>query len=283
MFKPSIALALELTNYFLMDINQIFGYIGALFIGIVLGLIGGGGSILTVPILVYLLFVNPVTATAYSLFVVGVSSLVGAIRNIQKGLVDFKTAIVFAIPAFIAVYTTRKYLVPAIPEDLFSIGDFMITKNIGIMLFFAIVMLVASVSMIRNKRDDKEETSEVSYNYPLIIIEGVLVGVITGIVGAGGGFLIIPALVLLAKLPMKKAVATSLLIIAIKSLIGFIGDVENLYIDWSFLLIFTSISVVGIFLGIYLSNFIEGKKLKKGFGWFVLIMGIYIIYKELTM
>lgn len=266
-----------------MDINQIFGYIGALFIGIVLGLIGGGGSILTVPILVYLLFVNPVTATAYSLFVVGVSSLVGAIRNIQKGLVDFRTAIVFAIPAFIAVYTTRKYLVPAIPEELFSIGDFMVTKNIGIMLFFAIVMLVASVSMIRNKREDKEETTEVSYNYPLIIVEGVLVGVITGIVGAGGGFLIIPALVLLAKLPMKKAVATSLLIIAIKSLIGFIGDVENLYIDWSFLLIFTSISVVGIFLGIYLSNFIEGKKLKKGFGWFVLIMGIYIIYKELTM
>ena len=266
-----------------MDINQIFGYIGALFIGIVLGLIGGGGSILTVPILVYLLFVNPVTATAYSLFVVGVSSLVGAVRNIQKGLVDFKTAIVFAIPAFIAVYTTRKYLVPAIPENLFSMGDFMITKNIGIMLFFAIVMLVASVSMIRNKRDDKEKNSEVSYNYPLIIVEGVLVGVITGIVGAGGGFLIIPALVLLAKLPMKKAVATSLLIIAIKSLIGFIGDVENLDIDWTFLLIFTSISVVGIFLGIYFSNFIEGKKLKKGFGWFVLIMGIYIIYKELTM
>ncbi|MDY2586839.1 sulfite exporter TauE/SafE family protein [Winogradskyella aquimaris] len=266
-----------------MDINQIFGYIGALFIGVVLGLIGGGGSILTVPILVYLLFVNPVTATAYSLFVVGISSLVGAIRNIQKGLVDFKTAIVFAIPAFIAVYITRKYLVPSIPENLFSIGDFMVTKNIGIMLFFAFVMLVASVSMIRNKREERLETSEVSYNYPLIIVEGVLVGVVTGIVGAGGGFLIIPALVLLAKLPMKKAVATSLLIIAIKSLIGFIGDVENLVIDWPFLLIFTGISVVGIFLGIYLSNFIEGKKLKKGFGWFVLIMGVYIIYKELTM
>lgn len=266
-----------------MDVNQIFGYLGALFIGVVLGLIGGGGSILTVPILVYLLFINPVTATAYSLFVVGVSSLVGAIRNIQKGLVDFRTAIVFAIPAFIAVYTTRRYLVPAIPEELFSIGDFMVTKNIGIMLFFALVMLVASISMIRNKRDDTGETTEVSYNYPLIIIEGALVGVVTGIVGAGGGFLIIPALVLLAKLPMKKAVATSLLIIAIKSLIGFIGDVENLDIDWQFLLIFTSISVIGIFLGIYLSNFIEGKKLKKGFGWFVLIMGIYIIYKELTM
>ncbi len=266
-----------------MDLNQVFGYIGAMFIGVVLGLIGGGGSILTVPILVYLLFVNPVTATAYSLFVVGVSSLVGAIRNIQKGLVDFKTAIVFAIPAFIAVYITRKYVVPAIPESLFSIGNLTITKNISIMLFFAVIMLIASISMIRNKREAEREISEVSYNYPLIIIEGIIVGVITGIVGAGGGFLIIPALVLLAKLPMKKAVATSLLIIAIKSLIGFIGDVENLDIDWTFLLIFTFISVLGIFLGIYLSNFIEGKKLKKGFGWFVLIMGIYIIYKELTL
>lgn len=265
-----------------MDINQIFGYLGALLIGIVLGLIGGGGSILTVPILVYLLFVNPVTATAYSLFVVGVSSLVGAIRNIQKGLVDFKTAIVFAVPAFIAVYIARKYLVPAIPETVFTVGDFSVTKNIAIMLFFAIVMLVASISMIRNKRADSPEETVITYNYPLIIIEGLLVGFITGIVGAGGGFLIIPALVLLAKLPMKKAVATSLLIIAIKSLIGFIGDVENLEIDWSFLLLFTSISVIGIFFGIYLSNFIEGKKLKKGFGWFVLVMGVYIIFKELS-
>jgi uncharacterized membrane protein YfcA len=215
--------------------------------------------------------------------VVGVSSLVGALRNIQKGLVDFRTAIVFAIPAFIAVYIARKYLVPAIPDVIFSVGDFDVTNNIAIMLFFALVMLVASVSMIRNKREDNGEETEVSYNYPLIIVEGVLVGLITGIVGAGGGFLIIPALVLLAKLPMKKAVATSLLIIAIKSLIGFLGDVQNLDIDWTFLLIFTGLSVVGIFIGIYLSNFIEGKKLKKGFGWFVLVMGIYIIYKELTM
>ena len=263
--------------------TEIFGYLGALIIGIVLGLIGGGGSILTVPILVYLLFINPVTATAYSLFVVGVSSLVGAIRNIQKGLVDFKTAIVFAIPAFIAVYTTRRFLVPAIPDKLFSIGDFLVTKNIGIMIFFAIIMLVASISMIKERKAKAVADAVVVFNYPLIVTEGLIVGVITGIVGAGGGFLIIPALVLLAKLPMKKAVATSLLIIAIKSLIGFIGDVENLDIDWSFLLIFTGISVLGIFLGIYLSNFIEGKKLKKGFGWFVLIMGVYIIYKELTM
>ena len=261
---------------------EILGYFGALIIGVVLGLIGGGGSILTVPVLVYLLAVNPVTATAYSLFVVGTSALVGAVKNMQKKLVDFRTAIVFAIPAFLAVYATRKYMVPAIPESLFSIAGVEITKNIGIMLFFAIIMILASVSMIRESGKKRSEPVAVSYNYPLIIIEGIVVGVLTGIVGAGGGFLIIPALVLLAKLPMKKAVATSLLIIAIKSLIGFIGDVQNMNINWAFLAIFTGLSMIGMFIGIYLNKFIDGKKLKKGFGWFVLLMGIYIIWAEIS-
>ncbi|HKJ48788.1 MAG TPA: sulfite exporter TauE/SafE family protein [Christiangramia sp.] len=265
-----------------MELLEILGYFGALVIGVVLGLIGGGGSILTVPVLVYLMAINPVTATAYSLFVVGTSSLVGALRNIPKKLIDFRTAIVFAIPAFIAVYLTRKFLVPAIPAEIFTVFDFTVTKNIGIMLFFAIIMVIASISMIREKDNGRNvEVEKVTYNYPLIILEGVVVGLLTGIVGAGGGFLIIPALVLMAKLPMKKAVATSLLIIAVKSLIGFIGDVENMDIDWVFLLIFTGISIAGIWLGVYLNNFINGKKLKKGFGWFVLLMGIYIIWSEL--
>ncbi|MDX1754195.1 MAG: sulfite exporter TauE/SafE family protein [Salinimicrobium sediminis] len=264
-----------------MEIIDLLGYLGALLIGVVLGLIGGGGSILTVPVLVYLLSINPVTATAYSLFVVGASSLVGALNNLKKKLVDFRTATVFSIPAFIAVYATRKYLVPAIPEHIFTLWDFEVTKDIGIMLFFAVIMIVASVSMIRETSKEDLRETKVKYNYPLIIIEGVVVGVLTGIVGAGGGFLIIPALVLLAKLPMKKAVATSLLIIAVKSLIGFIGDVQNLDIDWIFLLIFTGLSIIGIFLGGYLNKFIDGRKLKKGFGWFVLVMGIYIIGKEL--
>ena len=263
-----------------MGVTELVGYLAAILIGLVLGLIGGGGSILTVPLLVYLLGVEPVLATAYSLFIVGSTALVGAIRNAQKGMVDFKTAIIFAVPAFIAVYSARKFLVPAIPEELFSINSFLVTKDIAIMLFFAIIMLLASVSMIRNKRKETAEETKINYNYPLIIIEGLLVGLLTGIVGAGGGFLIIPALVLLAKLPMKKAVATSLLIIAIKSLIGFIGDVENLEIDWHFLGIFSALSIVGIFVGIWLNKFIDGKKLKKGFGWFVLIMAIYILLKE---
>ncbi|MDG1427407.1 MAG: sulfite exporter TauE/SafE family protein [Crocinitomicaceae bacterium] len=263
-----------------MEFVEIFGYVGALLIGLVLGLIGGGGSILTVPILVYVLAVDPVTATAYSLFVVGTSALLGAVRNAKKGIVDFRTGIVFAIPAFIAVFLTRKFLIPAIPEELFSIGDYMVTKNVAIMIFFALIMLVASISMIRGRKDTGDGEEEVSYNYSLILIEGFVVGVLTGVVGAGGGFLIIPALVLFAKLPMKKAVATSLMIIAIKSLIGFLGDLQNVDIDWTFLLSFTSLSVVGIFIGIYLNKFIDGKKLKKSFGWFVLIMGVYIVLKE---
>jgi len=265
-----------------MEITSILGYIGALLIGLVLGLTGGGGSILTVPILVYLLSLNPLTATAYSLFIVGVSSLVGAINNIHKKLIDVKIALTFASPALIAVYITRKYIVTAIPDVLFSVKNFVVTKDFGIMVFFSLIMLLAAISMIANKKKESNKKTSSKYKHYLIILEGIIVGVITGIVGAGGGFLIIPALVLLTKLPMKKAVATSLLIVAIKSLIGFIGDIENLDIDWNFLLGFTTVSVVGIFIGGRLTNFIDGKKLKKGFGWFVLVMGVYIIIKEFT-
>jgi uncharacterized membrane protein YfcA len=265
-----------------MEVLEILGFIAALLIGLVLGLIGGGGSILTVPVLVYLMYINPVTATAYSLFIVGSAALVGAFQNMKKGLVDYRTAVVFSIPAFIAVYLTRKFIVPAIPENLFTIGDYLLTKNVGIMVFFAIIMVLAAFSMIWSNSKEVVEQKKVNYNYPLIMIEGFVIGILTGVVGAGGGFLIIPALVILANLPMKKAVATSLLIIAVKSLIGFIGDVENLEIDWRFLSSFTGLSVVGIFIGTWLSTFIDGKKLKKGFGWFVLIMGVYIIVKEFS-
>lgn len=264
-----------------MDLNQILGYIGALVVGLVLGLIGGGGSILTVPILVYLIGLNPVTATAYSLFVVGTTSLFGAFQNYRNKMVDLRTAIVFAIPAFIAVYLTRRYLVPAIPDSLFTIFDFEVTKNIFIMIFFAIIMILASISMIKTKKKVNSEEQEVKYNIPLIILEGIVVGALTGIVGAGGGFLIIPALVLLAKLPMKLAVGTSLVIISAKSLIGFLGDVQNLTIDWTFLIIFTLLSIIGILIGVYATKFISGTKLKKSFGWFTLLMALYIIYKEL--
>jgi uncharacterized membrane protein YfcA len=265
-----------------MDIITIIGFAAAIIIGVSLGLIGGGGSILTVPVLVYILDVDPVLATAYSLFVVGSTSLVGAGTFMKKGLVNYKTAIVFAIPSFIAVFLTRKFLVPWLPDPLFSLGEIAITKNVGIMVFFALIMLAASISMITGKKcKDCDESEEIKFNYPMIAIEGSVVGVITGIVGAGGGFLIIPALVILARLPMKMAVGTSLLIIAAKSLIGFLGDISTQTIDWKMLLIFTGLSIVGIFIGSALSKKINEKVLKTGFGWFVLVMGIYIIGKEL--
>jgi uncharacterized protein len=265
-----------------MDSIVIIGFAAAILIGISLGLIGGGGSILTVPVLVYILGVNPVLATAYSLFVVGSTSLVGAATYMRKGLVNYKTALVFAVPSFIAVFLTRKFLVPALPDPLFTVGEAIITKNIGIMVFFALIMLAASYSMITAKKCvDCDEDEPVAFNFPMIALEGSVVGVITGIVGAGGGFLIIPALVLLAKLPMKMAVGTSLLIIAAKSLIGFLGDLSTQTIDWQMLLIFTGLSIVGIFIGSALSKKINEKVLKTGFGWFVLVMGIYIITKEL--
>ena len=265
-----------------MDSMVIIGFAASIFIGVSLGLIGGGGSILTVPVLVYILGVNPVLATAYSLFVVGSTSLVGAATYMKKGLVNYKTALVFAVPSFIAVFLTRKFLVQALPDPLFTVGEAIITKNIGIMVFFALIMLAASYSMITAKKCvDCGENEPVVFNFPMIALEGSVVGVITGIVGAGGGFLIIPALVLLAKLPMKLAVGTSLLIIAAKSLIGFLGDLSTQTIDWQLLLIFTSLSIVGIFIGSALSKKINEEVLKTGFGWFVLVMGIYIITKEL--
>lgn len=262
---------------------EIIGYISSLIIGISLGLIGGGGSILTVPVLVYLFGVNPVLATAYSLFIVGATSLVGVFPKYKSGEVNLKTALIFGIPSIVAVFATRAFIVPAIPAEVFTIGDFAVSKSLLMMILFAVLMLFASVSMIRNKKRGIEQSGEQRFNYPLILLEGAIVGVLTGLVGAGGGFLIIPALVLLSKLPMKQAVGTSLLIIAAKSLIGFTGDLGKQTMDWILLLPVTGLAIAGIFLGNALSKKIPADSLKKGFGWFVLVMGIYIIIKELFL
>ena len=267
------------------DLFTIFGLLASTVIGISLGLIGGGGSILTVPVLVYLFHVDPVLATAYSLFIVGLSSLVGAFPKYKAGMIDLKTALVFGVPSIIAVFLTRKVLVPAIPATLFEVAGVSVTKALAMMILFAVLMVAASVSMIRDKKKEEQAAEEPRvFNYPMILLEGAVVGVLTGLVGAGGGFLIIPALVMLSKLPMKQAVGTSLLIIAAKSLIGFTGDVmENAgQMDWTLLSVVTSLAVVGIFVGNQLSKKIDGSALKKGFGWFVLVMGIYIIIKELA-
>lgn len=260
---------------------EILGYIGALLIGLVLGLTGGGGSMLTVPILVYVMFITPVVATGYSLFIVGTTSIFGALQNFRKGLVDVQKGFLFAIPSFIGVYLTRSFLVPIIPEEILTTEKFTLSKGTFLMLFFAVIMFLAAMSMLKKKKVEISEIAEKESSTFVLTIQTFFIGIIIGLVGAGGGFLIIPSLVLFAKLPMKKAIGTSLFIIAMNSLIGFIGDVQNLEINWLFLLSFTAISIIGIFIGTYLNKFINENLLKKGFAYFVLIMAFLILYKEL--
>jgi uncharacterized membrane protein YfcA len=210
---------------------------------------------------------------------VSLLSLNKTFRGSKKHLIAF----FLVTPAAIMVFVVRQFIIPKIPDHLVVIGDFRLTKNMAIMVFFAIVMFFSSFSMIRDRKGHKKEgdRKRILHNYPLIVLEGIGVGTITGLIGAGGGFLIIPALVLLAGLPMKMAVGTSLLIISVNSLLGFLGDIGNQEIAWMFLLAFTGLSVIGIFAGTYTSKFIDGNKLKKGFGVFVLVMSVYILISEL--
>lgn len=263
---------------------EIYGYIASVFIGVSLGLIGGGGSILTLPVLVYLFGVDAFLATEYSLFIVGVSSMVGSASYFKKGLVNFKTAFVFGLPSIVSIFLTRKYLLPLIPDDIFSLGNLIVTKNLFLLLIFAGLMIIASYKMIQKQ---VEITTEINHseNHKTLLAagEGSIVGVFTGLVGAGGGFMIIPALVNLLKIPMKVAIGTSLVIISFNSLIGFFSTFNAMKIQWNLLGTISAIAIGGILIGTQLSKKIEGKKLKPAFGWFILVMGIYIIIKELFL
>ncbi len=259
---------------------EIAGYIASLFIGLSLGLIGGGGSILTVPVLVYLFSVSPTLAISYSLFIVGLTSLVGAYNNYRKGLINFKTVLLFGSSSITTVFIARKFIIPYLPDVFFRLGSFEVTHSLFVMVVFAILMLAASISMIRSRKVVAE--NGVKEKPWVLVMYGVLIGLVTGFLGAGGGFLLIPALVILMKLPMKEAIGTSLLIIALNSLIGFLGDIGRHPIEWKFIMIVTAIAIAGIFIGGYFNQKVNSEKLKRGFGWFVLVMGIYIIVKELV-
>src|SRR5882762_2845056 len=254
---------------------EIVGYLASVCIGLILGLLGGGGSILSIPILVYLFHIDAVLASSYSLFIVGATSLAGAIPKYRDQLVNVKTGLLFGIPSIITIFITRRWIVPAIPDIIFEIPAFILTKRFLLLGIFAILMVLASVPMIRGRRD--RNNLEGVWKIPLTIAEGIIIGFLTGLVGAGGGFLIIPALVLLTRLPMKAASGTSLFIIAVNSLIGFAGDALITKMDWTFLLAFTSIAIVGVLVGNQLSRRVPGDLLRKAFGGFTLLMGVSIL------
>jgi uncharacterized membrane protein YfcA len=258
---------------------EIVGYLMALVIGVSLGMVGSGGSILAIPVLAYLFSFDERVATAYSLFIVGFAALIGGLKQVKN--VDWRTAMVFGLPAVVGVWLIRHYVVPYLPDIFFYIGDFAFTRRMSMFGLFSIFMIVAAYSMLVDKKEEKEAVGAIKYNYPLILLEGLVVGALTGFFGAGGGFLIIPALVLLAKLDIKRAVSTSLIIIAFKSILGFLlSDALTMNVDWQFLLVYAGITATGIFGGIYLGNFVGGKKLKKGFGYFIIVMAIFIFTME---
>jgi uncharacterized membrane protein YfcA len=258
---------------------EIIGYLASVLVGVVLGLLGGGGSILSIPILVYLFGVEPVMASAYSLFIVGVTSFAGAIPKYREHLVNVKTGLLFGIPSLITIFSTRRWVVPAIPEIIIQTESFVLTKRILLLGIFAILMVLAAIPMIRGRRELTSRNRR--FRFVLVIFEGTLIGFLTGLVGAGGGFLIIPALVFLTGLKFKTAVGTSLFIIAINSIFGFLGDVLNYEMNWWFLLSISALAIVGILLGNQFSKKMSGLRLRIIFGWFTLGMGCYILLREL--
>lgn len=262
-----------------MDPLFYLGYSLALLVGISLGLVGSGGSILTVPILVYLMRIEPFLATAYSLFIVGSTAAIGSLKNILDKTINYKIVLIFGIPSLLTVFATRAFILPLIPEVI-GLGILDLPKNQALMMLFSLVMFVASVKMIQPTAADLNTPKEIDLNSASLVVQSILIGLVAGTVGAGGGFLIVPALVLGSKIPMKQAVATSLAIVTIQSLFGFLGDLSHQEVDWSLLLSFSSVAIIGIFIGIFLSKKIADTKLKSYFGWFVLAMACYIIAAE---
>lgn len=264
-----------------MSEQELFGYASAIVVGLVIGLAGGGGSILTVPIFVYVFHIPTVLATTYSLFVVGSTSLVGSVNHIWKKRVDLRVTLAFALPSFLSVYLSRRFLLPFLPDPMFRLDEFILSKSDAILYFFAIVMIIAARAMIHNDQPEQGEAADGRPRYGSLALDGLAVGLLTGTIGAGGGFLIVPMLVLLAGLPIQRAVATSVLIIAVNSFVGFLGDIHHTELDWNFLLPFTGLSIIGIFIGMYLASFVAPDKLKKGFGWLVLMVAGYMILREI--
>ena len=249
--------------------------------GSVLSLLGAGGSILTMPVLVYLFSIPAVEATSYSLLLVGLTALLGSIGYFRQGTIDIKTAIIFGIPSILGVLLARHYLLPAIPDE-FKLG-ILITKDFVIMFVFSVLMILAALMMMKKNNPKKDDNQNVPKNkFALVMLEGLVVGGVTGFVGAGGGFLIIPALVLLAGLEMKIAVGTSLIIIALKSIIGFGGDViGGFQTDWIFVFYVMIATLVGVLVGNFLSRKFTGEQLKKYFGIMVLVIGFYIVTEQI--
>ncbi|MCG2616300.1 sulfite exporter TauE/SafE family protein [Terrimonas sp. NA20] len=260
---------------------EIIGYVAAVLIGLSLGLIGGGGSIMTMPVLVYLFRVPPMLATSYSLIVVGIISLFGFAGHLKRKTVSVQTGLLFGTASVISIFLTRHFLLPAIPSVILRTGNTIIHFSTLTMILFALLMIAAAIAMIfqRARPDEKEHSTK--KRPVLLLVYGGLIGLTTGLLGAGGGFLLIPALVLFARLPMKEAIGTSLMIITLNSFFGMLADLGHVHLDMALLLRITLVATGGLAAGMYLGRFIQSSRLKLGFAVFVLLMGAYMLITEL--
>ncbi len=242
----------------------------SLLIGITLGLLGVGGSILTVPILVYALHVAPKEAIATSLLVVGVTSFVAMIQHARRGSVSWRVGLVFGVAGMAGAYLGG-WMARFIPSPL-------------LLMLFALIMFATAWAMLRNghKAERPRNPGDCLDCIPLgeVVLHGLVVGAVTGLVGAGGGFLVVPALTLLGGLPMHLAIGTSLLVIAMKSAAGFVGYLTHVSVDYRLASVVAGSAVAGSFLGSWLAHRIHARHLRKGFAWFVILMACYILYRE---
>jgi uncharacterized membrane protein YfcA len=260
---------------------ELLGYAGAVLMGLSLGIFGGGGSTLTVPILVYLFHQDPVTATGLSLLLVGTTSGAGLFAHHRQGNIDWRSAAVFGAASLVSVFITRRWLLPALPDPIFRFGPVAVSKGVFILGLFAVMMIASARRMIRKPKAERDGPERKRHLLQLLPI-GLAVGLLTGILGAGGGFLIVPALVLLAGMDVKRAVGTSLFIITANSFIGFLGDREVRVMDHAHLLVpFLALAILGILIGSRAAKRIHPEKLRPAFGWFLAAMGAFIIVREL--
>ncbi|NBV68140.1 MAG: sulfite exporter TauE/SafE family protein [Flavobacteriia bacterium] len=274
------------TGYFQSGFNSqlclviIAGFILLVFVGISLGLIGSGGSILTIPILLTFFGLSTEMAFFQALFVVAISSFWGSLLSFYHRRVDLKSLLFFGIPSVIGVVVTKYLLLPLVPLDWFTLWGFHFTKDIGSLFLFVILMVMASLKMIAKPKEgvpNVENKSDV-----LFVLQGVLVGSLTATISVGGGFLIIPFLVIYRGLEMKKAVGTSLVLIFINATLAFLLGFKNMpQLETNSLLFMGLSASIGMLIGVYLQRFMKGEALKRTFGFFVLAVGIYVLFSTI--
>lgn len=264
-----------------MSFFAILGYLGAMLTGLVLGLLGGGGAAVSIPILVYAFQVPASTATGYSLLIVCITALLGTVQNLRMGLVKYKALISCGFPALISIYVMRRFLIHSIPSVFFIYHGYRLTKDSFILLLLAFFMAVVAKNMIAPRKSEPMDSRRIAY--PFILAQSILIGLFTGLVGAGGGFLLIPLLLSSEPMEFRNATATSLTLVTLNSFIGFLGDIQsNAQIDWSFLGSFLACSIAGVITGVLVANKINNLRLRKIFGYVMLIIALYIFIKEIA-